>query len=365
MTVLGRMGNIVRGELPAARHRLEIARTYIALGNARRASFECDKIKKLSKAHQHWCIAETYVAQRRGSLVLPELDAAQTDLADEVRLKVLRAAALDILGQDAEAVALLEGVLSSHPEDRDSAVLLAEILIGKKDTVGATTHLRSVLGRFPHDGELRFLLAGLVPSAKERRQLLREATELRANYFDAQAALGLSMVALGEFQEAESTLKGAIQLQGNDPDLHAALAQVYVAQKKGDLALKAADAALALLANHARGMLMKAEALAIKGDIDLAIEAYQSASAFARQEPAPLVRAALACLEHGRPSTGYAFAERATAQFPKWGPAWEVLGDIAVHQGDREDAKNAYKKALAAEGPVDKAALQKKLSALP
>ncbi|MCA9630348.1 MAG: hypothetical protein KC766_21910, partial [Myxococcales bacterium] len=91
---------------------------------------------------------------------------------------------------------------------------------------------------------------------------------------------------------------------------------------------------------------------------------YELAYGYAHDDPSPLVHAARACLEHDRPTTGRAFAERATQEYPKWGPAWEIAGDIAVVQKDRGPARAAYKRALSAEGPVDKARVKRKLAAL-
>ena len=81
-------------------------------------------------------------------------------------------------------------------------------------------------------------------------------------------------------------------------------------------------------------------------------------------DPNAPIHAARACLSNARPTTAQAFALRATSSFPRWAPAWEVAGDVARKTGDIAAARAAYTKALSAEGPVDKALIKQRLSAL-
>src|SRR6185436_3798460 len=132
-----------------------------------------------------------------------------------------------------------------------------------------------------------------------------------------------------------------------------------------DEALKESAAALKLVGNHASAKLAEADALAGKGDIDMAIEAYEKAASYSRSTPDPLIHAAQATLKGGRPTTARAFADRATGSFPDWAPAWLVLGDVAAQAKEKATAKSAYQKALSAsQGKIDKAAVKKKIAAL-
>jgi tetratricopeptide (TPR) repeat protein len=96
----------------------------------------------------------------------------------------------------------------------------------------------------------------------------------------------------------------------------------------------------------------------------VAIEAYQAAWGFDHGDPTPLVHAAEACHAAGRDTTAQSFGDKATQEFPKWGPAWAALGDALVARGEKQKARDAYQKALSADGPVDKDAVQKKLTAI-
>jgi predicted negative regulator of RcsB-dependent stress response len=82
-------------------------------------------------------------------------------------------------------------------------------------------------------------------------------------------------------------------------------------------------------------------------------------------DPNPLVHASEACHAAGRDTSAKAFGLKAAQEFPKWAPAWAALGDALVAQNEKPAAKDAYQKALGGEGAIDRAAVQRKLSALP
>lgn len=191
------------------------------------------------------------------------------------------------------------------------------------------------------------------------------AAAIRPGSGAAHALHGQLLLEQGQLDAAKTALERAVGLDGHKADWQVALGRVLLAKGDETGALKRARAALALVGNHAGGKLLEADALAKQGDIDLAIEAYEAAWGFARTDPRVLVRAARASLEGKRPTTARAFAERATSEFAKYGPAWEVYGDVARAEGNAAGARSAYRKALAApEGKVDTAGIRKKLAAL-
>jgi hypothetical protein len=77
-----------------------------------------------------------------------------------------------------------------------------------------------------------------------------------------------------------------------------------------------------------------------------------------------LVHASAACHAAGRDTSAKAFGEKATKEFPEWGPGWVVLGDALVANKDNPGARAAYETALKGKGPVDAAAVRAKLAAI-
>jgi len=238
-----------------------------------------------------------------------------------------------------------------------------------QDNVGkpkdAIESLRKATQVAPSEPEPWLWLGQRLPAGSEAVNALESAIKIRPRYGAALARLGEVQLEQGAVADAEKSLKAAIAVDAKQADWHADYAHVLIAKKDHAGALKEAQAALKLVGNNASAKLAEADAIALRGDIDLAIEAYEKAASYARSNPAPLVHAARASLDGNRPTTARAFADRAVQSFADWGPAWEVLGDVAVHTKDRATAKSAYKKALAAKrGRIDAPSVKKKLARL-
>lgn len=241
----------------------------------------------------------------------------------------------------------------------------AELLSGMGKGNEAVAALRKAVAAAPDEPEPLLALASALPAGAEATDLLNKALGIRAKYGAARARLGEVQLELGKVAEAEAAFRAAIAIDPKVADWQAGLARALVAKNDWDEALKVSALALKLVGNHALAKLAEADAIAGKGDIDLAIEAYEKAASYSRDNPGPLVHAARACLAQNRPTTARAFADRATQSFAEFAPAWAILGDVAVAAKDKATAKAAYQKALSAtRGSIDKAAIKKKLAAI-
>jgi len=120
-----------------------------------------------------------------------------------------------------------------------------------------------------------------------------------------------------------------------------------------------------IVANDAAAMLLVADSNAKKGELDMALEAYQTAWGFDHSDPTPLVHASEACHAASRDTSARAFGAKAVGEFPNWAPGWAALGDALVGQGETKAARDAYRSAVGApDGPVDRRAVAQKLAAL-
>ena len=112
-------------------------------------------------------------------------------------------------------------------------------------------------------------------------------------------------------------------------------------------------------------MLLVADGAAKKGEIDPALEAYQSAWGFDHADPTPLVHASEACHAASRDTSARAFGAKAAEEFPNWAPGWAALGDALVGQKETKAARDAYGKALAvSDGAIDRASVAQRLASL-
>jgi len=344
--------------------RLEAVRSLIAAGDQKQALRECGSLKAVSEAKQSVCIAEAQLLWRRASLALPAAEKALELLPRDYDALVAKGRALAQMGQMAAAEAALGEAVAVDGMRPEGHRYLGELLLLNGRSSAAVAELRKAVQAAPEEAELLYGLAQALGNSHESRKLLLRSLEIRPDFGPAHAAFGALLLQLGDLTGAERALRTAIQHDARQADWHARLARTLLTKGESEPAIQEAALALKLVANHGQAKLVEADALAKRGDIDLAIEAYEAAFGFARNDPNVLVHAARACLTAKRPTTARAFAERATQTFAKWAPAWEVLGDVHALSNEKRAAHAAYQKALASEGEVSRAALRRKLARL-
>jgi tetratricopeptide (TPR) repeat protein len=164
--------------------------------------------------------------------------------------------------------------------------------------------------------------------------------------------------------EARKAAEAALKADPHDAGAHGVMGTVDLAEGKPDEAIKEGNAVLAIVANSAQGKMLIGDAYAKKGEVDLAVEAYQAAYGFDHTDPVSLVHASRACHAAGRDTSAKAFGEKATKEFPDWAPGWVALGDALLANKETATARAAYETALRSRGPVDGAAVQAKLAGL-
>lgn len=344
--------------------RLEAARSLQALGDYKRALKECAGLKGTEVSFRV-CRAEAQLMWKRASLALEEAEKAVAADGSDYDAKVALGRALKLSGKPDEAETTLNGAIKSDSGRYEAHLELGQLYVKEnKPRAKALSALRAAMKADPDVPEVLVALGELLEPGTEAEGLFAAALTIRPSYGEALAGRGVSLRELGKLEEAQKSLLEALKIDGKRSDWRVELGRVELAKGEHQAALKSAQAAQKLVKNDAGAKLLEADALAGLGDIDVAIEAYELAYGYAHADPRPLVHAAKACLAHDRPTTGRAFAERATQEYPKWGPAWVIAGDIAVVQKDRGPARAAYKRALKAEGPVDKAEVKRKLAAL-
>jgi tetratricopeptide (TPR) repeat protein len=350
----------LRGDL-----RLEAARTLIAKNQQKPALAECRGLKGISSVQQDVCVAEAQLLWKRASLALPAAEHALASSSDDYDALVAKARALRMMGKAQESDEAFRSAIQKNGNRYEAYMYRAELQDNSGKLQDAIESLRKATKVAPSEPEPWLWLGERLPAGSEAVSALEQAIKIRPRFGAALARLGEVQLEQGALADAEKSLKAAIAVDGKQADWHADYAHVLIAKKDHAGALKEAQAALKLVGNNASAKLAEADAIALRGDIDLAIEAYEKAASYARSNPAPLVHAARASLDGNRPTTARAFADRAVQSFADWGPAWEVLGDVAAQTKDRTAAKDAYKKALGAKrGRIDASSVKKKLAGL-
>jgi tetratricopeptide (TPR) repeat protein len=352
----------------------ELARVQMDRRDFVQTMVACQALGKLpgASADGHACTADAHLLQQRSTEALFETAAALSreglhpgacGACYEARIAEGRAQefALDA----AKSEAAYRAAIAQRPEGVEPHVGLGRLLWrnGRRDE--GISELRRAVALDPDGPDGLYELGVALAPGPESVALLGHATRERSTFTDAWLALGSQQLASGDMVQAQTAASAA---ERGDPSSVAAkvmLGKVALAAGRADDAVHEGEAALKLVPNSAPAKLLVADGNARKGEVDLALEAYQAAWGLDHGDPAPLVHASEACHVAGRDTSAKAFGLKAVQEFPRWAPAWAALGDALAAQGEKSAARDAYDKALAGEGPLSREAVQRKRSGLP
>ncbi len=349
--------------------RYELARTLIDRRDFHGAMVACATIKSVpgaaAAAASHACAAEAHLLWRRASEALLETAQALEGGTKSYEAKVAEGLSFELQVKDIEAEAAFREAIAWRPDAPEAHVALGRLLVRtQRRDEGKVELWRAASELDPHGPEAAYELALVLPTTGDTAALLEKATREKPSYGLALLRLAEVDLELGRGDGARAAADAAIRINPGEPAAYVVSGRVALGEGKPDDALKAGQKALSILSNSAQAKLLVADAYSAKGEIDLAIEAYQAAYGLDPGDPTALVHASVACHAQGRDTSARAFGDRATHDFPSWGPGWVALGDALVGQGEKALARSAYETALKAQGPVDQASVRAKLAAV-
>lgn len=353
----------------AGRVQWEIARTYIARREFEPALATCRSMAKFpsTEAASRVCAGEAHLLWRRGTEAEAELAAlakGKTPPSAEVQYfaKVAAGRAHELASRDAEAEAAYRDAIGVNDNRPDAHVLLGMML--RRSGKDGVPSLRKAVELDAHDPVAQLELGRALPAGSpESLAALERAVAEKPTATDALRALADGYVAGKRLPEAKKTVDLVLKLAPSDVSSHVVAGRLALAEGRADDAIKEGETAAKLMPNVQPARLLVADAWAKKGEIDLAVEAYQAAFGLDHSDPTPLVNASAACLEAGRVTSAKAFGVRATKEFGAHAVAWTALGDALAADRDVAGAKAAYEAAKKGHGG-DAAVLDRKLSRL-
>lgn len=344
----------------------ELARVAIAQRDFGQAMVQCRVVGSITGGAPmgHACAAEAHLLYRRASEALTEVGLAVAGGKKIVAAKIAEGHARELELKEPEAEAAFREAVAWRPDDSAAHVALGHLLVGVGKVDAGLAEIRSALQLDAHDPEALNALGHALPNGAEAVSALENAVLERPTYKEALYRLAEIQLGLGHIPDARKAALTAIKIDPQDTSLRVIAGKILLAEGKPDEAINEAKTALTSIPNLAPAKLLIADAYAKKGEIDLAVENYQSAYGFDHDDPTPLVHASEACHAQGRDTSAKAFGEKATREFPAWAPGWVALGDALAAGKENAGAKTAYETALKSKGPVDPAAIARKVAAL-
>ncbi len=350
----------------AVETRYEIARVALDQRDHARAMGECHAIASLpgGTPASHACLADAHLLWRRASEALLETEQALANGSQSYEAELAEGLADELQLKEDAAEQAFRTAIGWQPGRWEGHVWLGRLLVRRLKHDEGVVELKRALSLDPDGPEASYELARTMPANPDADALLHTAINERRDFGPALRRLAEVDIELGRIPQALAAAETALKVDPTDVGSHLVMGRVALAENDLDQAISEGKAALAIIANSAPAKLIIADAYARKGEIDLAVEAYEAAYGFDHTEPATLVHASQACHAAGRETSAKAFGEKATKEFPDLASAWVAYGDALVGNKEIAAARSAYETALRSHGPVDASSVRAKLAAL-
>jgi tetratricopeptide (TPR) repeat protein len=352
-----------RGQTPEALY--DLARVHFASGDYNRARNACRPLvaKAPADPFSNLCMAQAFLVWRRAARAAEYVEKARA--ADPALLEVYQVLGdlKRIEGDAAASEAAYRKVLSRRPNDPDAQFGLGNLCLIKPDPDAAAKAFRAALIGAPDWPEALYEL-GRLTTGNEATQLLQRALASRPNWPEARLALGEARLADGDVVQAERLFRETLKLSPNLALAHARLGVALEAQ--GDLGRAEAELQRGLqgVPNDADAAFALASVYARTDRPEDALEAFRNAASRERTGSRALVAAGNYALSLQRNTLAQAFLEKAVQRTPGWAPAQAGYADVLSARGDKAQAKVHYRLSLAAQGPLDRADVQRRLDSL-
>lgn len=371
----------------------EIARTHIAKRDFTNAMSACHAITKLpgggapaetggiptrageAAAAARTCKGEAHLLWRRGTEAMGELAelakiqkvVTKNSVGDEINYaaKLIEGRSKELDSKDSEAETAYQAAIALQPTRTEAHVRLGALQ--QKSGKDGTAELKKAVDADPRDptAQLEYGRALMTDPAKrnDAAAALEKSIAERPTNLEAMRLATEVYIAQNKLSDAKRIAAKVLALAPNDVLAHVVSGRVALADNKPDDAIKEGEAALKIQANEGKAKLLIADAYAKKGEIDLALEAYQKASGLDPLDPTALVNATYACIAATRLTSAKAFGQRAVLDFPNYAPAWVAQGDALAADGNPAAARKAYESGKKVHG-ADVAAIDAKLAKL-
>jgi tetratricopeptide (TPR) repeat protein len=347
----------------SAEAQTRVAQVYLAQGDFKRAKGLCRKLQREPKpsAMARVCMARTFLAWNRSERAFEELEQAKALDAELREVDLVRGHAHRLRNEVSEAESAYARAKGDPKLAVEADLGLGELYAaaGRKDE--ALAALRRVLASAPHEPDALYALGVLLGGSDEAQRALAEAFANRPGWADAALALGDARRLANDFSGAETAYREALRSDASLAKAHAGLGEALWRQGKLDEAKLELDRSLSLVANDARATLVLTEVLAQQGMFEEAIELFRHAADLDPRDPSGLTRAAEMLLAQKRMTMAAGFLDRVLTAHPESGQALALYGDVMAGRGDKAQAREYYKRALAAGGVPDRASVESKL----
>ncbi|EFL52586.1 Tetratricopeptide TPR_2 repeat protein [Solidesulfovibrio fructosivorans JJ]] len=257
-------------------------------------------------------------------------------------------------GRAKDALPLLERLHAAEPVNLEIVILLGRALNAAGKPEQAAELVIPLLKTHPDNVEL--LLAAADFQAVLGRAVLAKRLFERAETLDPSGRAGIAhaerSMAWGDFYRAEDGVRKEMAANGKTHELTLKLAAVLVAQQRYGEAANVYEALLTANGNDKDALTGLAQLRLLEKNDDAALAVTHRLAAVAPDSAAPLRLEAAARAASGNVTAALAAARKASASPDASNTDLRQLGDLLYKTGDKRQALDAYRRALALD-PAD------------
>ena len=351
-----------RGNASAA---YDIARPSFEQDDYRTAQRACRTVERIER-NGIWarvCRARAFLVWNRSGRAFGELEAALATEANHYEALLALGDAHRLLGARAEALEAYQRAERASPGRARTSLALGLLYTSQQQQDLAFESLRASVEQDGNDP--RSLLAyANVTSPSDALSLLQRAQAIRNRWAPLNVAYGNALLASGNASGAKDQFELAVAEQGDLPQAHCGLGQALTSLGEYEAAEASLQRSLELVPNYADAVFALAEMYAASGSRERAYAEYRRASGLDPSNPRSLFSAAQLAMRANRDVLAAGFLDRLFTRHPQHAGALALYGDIMVIRRESAAARDYYQRALAGQGPVDRARIQSALAGL-
>lgn len=342
----------------------DLARVQFATGDYKLSRKACRELTTKDANHvlSHVCDARALLVWRRASRAFPHIDKAIALDAGNAEAQLALADARRMQGDFADAVDAYQKLIARAPS-ADAYLGLALVHAVQNRSAESVAALEKAYALDADDPDVLFELGRRVPG-KRAVELLRAALAGRPGWVEPELDLGMALLRAGDATGAEAALRSVRAKLPDNPVAVAQHASALVALGRYPEAEPELRKALQAIPNDYDAALALARLYEHTSRHEDAFTQYRSASDLKRESPEALVLAGRLGLKLQRATLAAALLEKALERAPRSAEVLALHGEALLARGDKKGAKEQLQRALSGEGPLDRAAVQKKLSGL-
>ena len=342
----------------------EAMRVKWAADEYRQARAGCRDLVKKNPNHvlTHVCMARAFLVWRRASRAFEHIDKALAVDPGNYEAQLAEADAKRMQGDFAAAKASYDRVLTTRAT-ADAYLGLAAVHDVQNHGAEALAALRKAQTLDPNDPDVQLQLGRKLKGA-EAVTLLRAALAGRPKWIDAELALAIAQLHAGDAAGAEPALAALLKRAPGNPVAVAEHAAALVALGRYPEAEPELKRALTMIPNDYDAALALARLYEKTDRNEEAFVQYRAAGDLKRESPEALLAAGRLALSLKRPVLADGLLVKALERSPRSAEVLALMAETWAARGDKKTAREYLQKALAGEGPIDKAAAQKRLAEL-